>query len=222
MPRQKKRVQKQPAVRNIGNRVVLILCALNDGWQPVNGQSSRPQYRRWVPAWLVLRLKEIERMNSDRKSALERWPTGQMVVSSRLEWKLCRLNLILTRFRASPDVRPVDFPSTARRSWRVFWNARGRRPRKFDYEVELVSQILEIAKAGLLRNLRKCDQCGQWMFARRQSADRFCSTTCRDRFHTTNEADKKRRRDWAQQNYQSKKELELGSRKAAVRKGGKR
>lgn len=74
--------------------------------------------------------------------------------------------------------------------------------------------------AGLLKKLRVCQKCGKWLYARFPH-QRFCSTTCKDNFHAFNEADKKRRREWARANYQTRKELELGSRKAAQRKGGK-
>lgn len=150
-------------------------------------------------------------------------PASQKVSTDDLEDALERtensINRFLARYYAQPEVRWEPLSQTGKWGWDLKWlpNPRG------DGFLELLAvlEIIKIAQAGRISSLKQCEQCHRWLLVRFLH-QRFCSPECKERFHATNEADKKRRRDWARANYQSRKELELGSRKAAQRKGGKR
>jgi len=91
-------------------------------------------------------------------------------------------------------------------------------------EAECVERVVELARMGVVGQVRKC-QCGRYFFVRfpkREPPERFCTDECRVQFWEATEERKKQKRERARNNYQSRKELELGSRKAAHREGGKR
>jgi hypothetical protein len=91
-------------------------------------------------------------------------------------------------------------------------------------EAEAVETIAELAKRGFLERIRKC-KCGQYFFVRfpkREPPERFHSDQCRELFWESSEERKEQKQKWARNNYQSRKELELGSRKATQRIGGKK
>lgn len=129
--------------------------------------------------------------------------------------KIEAVNKFLRQYEARPRLRlPSPFGGGVRLQWRS--------PGK-DMELSAVLIAVELAQQGRIASLKKCayPNCKRWLFARFKH-QRFCSEACYDLFHRTDPDEKKRRRDWAREDYQSRKELELGSRKAAQRKGGKR
>lgn len=107
----------------------------------------------------------------------------------------------------------------------LIWSRRGNvdLPRsRVKGEVECADGVVELAQKGVLGQVRKCE-CGQYFFVRfpkRNPPERFCTKACHAQFWEATETRKKQKREWARTNYQSRKELELGSRKAAQRKGG--
>ena len=173
---------------------------------------------------------ENERVNSraiqllvKRFQAHDNNPASQEVSTDDLEDALEKtensINRFLARYHAQPEVRWARRSQTGKWGWDLKWlpDTRGAR----FLELFAVLEVIKIAQAGHISSLKQCEQCHRWLLARFLH-QRFCSAECKERFHATNEADKKRRRDWARANYQSRKELELGSRKAAQHKGGKR
>lgn len=92
---------------------------------------------------------------------------------------------------------------------------RGRR------ELPHALTAIGLAREGLIDRVRRCPIDRRWFYARTKES-RFCCSECRNLFHQSDPKDKERRRIWARENYQSRKELEVGSRKAVKRNGGKR
>ena len=83
-----------------------------------------------------------------------------------------------------------------------------------DMELSAVLIAIGLAQEGRIHKLRKCQQCTRWIFAKFPHS-RFCSEDCKDTFHRENPDEKERRRNWAKNNYQTRKTLEAGSTKAA-------
>ena len=178
-------------------------------------------YRQDVLIGLVRELQKLEKEWSNTEARFERRGAGQTPSKAvRRPWQnICE---ILREYTAYPSLtlrwpqpETNQIPDAA---WSLDWITSDGKP-LLDLEFSL--DAMEIFKAGRISSLKQCDQCGKWFLARFPH-QRFCSVECKDQFHTTNEADKKRRREWARANYQTRKELEVGSRKAAKRKGGKR
>ncbi|MGB8030272.1 MAG: hypothetical protein WCF30_11465 [Terracidiphilus sp.] len=163
---------------------------------------------------LVKRFQELDKVMGD---------SGEVEGNDEVLARFQAVNRLLRRFTATPMILPgyLSDPDSAARGWSLSWCRTGRTRQPFR-EVVLVFTIEAIASAGRISSLKQCAHCRKWLYARFPH-QRFCSGgKCQQEFHKFNEADKKRRRDWARANYQSRKELELGSRKAAQRKGGKR
>jgi len=211
------------------SHVSLVLSALNGDWGG-NDKSVRSAYRCRTLILLIKRIQQIETAAGDIGIKFARLQRGdvrvaKLIASPEFVKLQSKLDRFLLRFRASPRIQlhPVLKPGV--RETTMFWGLSWVAPysaTRFWYEVPLLNEIVQIAKHGRINALRQCKQCQRWMFARRSAIDSFCSPECRDLYHRTNEADRIRRRNWARTNYQSHKELELGSRKAAQRKGGKR
>lgn len=91
-------------------------------------------------------------------------------------------------------------------------------------EAEAVDCAVKLAKIGVISQINKC-ACGAHFFVRfpkRKPPERFCSDQCRVNVWESSQERKEQKREWARKNYQSRKELELGSRRAAQRKQGGR
>ena len=129
--------------------------------------------------------------------------------------KVEAVNKLLGRYEARPRLRP---PSPFGGNVRLEWRCAGK-----DAELNAVLIAVELARTGRITSLKECANpgCTRWLFAQFPHK-RFCSDDCYKQFHQAAPKDKERRRAWAKENYRSRKELELGSRKAAQRKGGKR
>ena len=219
----KSRVPNIGGAAPLSKRVEYLLRALNDEWKG-SIKGNRKAVDRRALHLLVKRFKALERVIRDKRIPLfSRSDAGQ--VEDNLEvLRLYRgVNSALRRYTARPSILPDYMTDLDPRSrgWQFNWG-RARKSSQPFIEVGLALDIVEIASVGQISALKECEQCHKWLFARFPH-QRFCSGgKCQQEFHKFNEADKKRRRDWARANYQSRKELELGSRKAAQRKGGKR
>jgi hypothetical protein len=160
---------------------------------------------------MVKRCQEFDRaMSRNKKSA----------GSPEVERSRNSLNRFLRRYAARPMILP-GYPGQERspRGWHLEWIRIGTQ-KQLHSELRLMLHVVDIMLAGRITFLRQCGQCGSWFFGRQQN-QRFCpGGVCQQEFHQFSEADRKRRREWARQNYQTRKELELGSRKAAKRKRG--
>ena len=114
------------------------------------------------------------------------------------------VNNLLGRYTARPFFVPVH-DGRPLRDWSINWlpvggkKIGGKKPEAY-LELYIVLQIIEIARAGRISAFKQCDDCQTWYFAK-FSHQRFCSADCKEHFHRSNEADKKRRREWARKNY---------------------
>jgi hypothetical protein len=141
--------------------------------------------------------------------------------------KIKAVNKFLRRYEAWPRLRqPSPFGGTIRLEWRSTPKSNTdatRLRRDANLELKTVLIAVELAQEGRIASLKQCanPNCKRWLFARFKH-QKFCSEACYELFHRTDPQEKKRRCNWAKENYRSRKELELGSRKAAQRKVGKR
>jgi len=119
------------------------------------------------------------------------------------------INGLLDRYRAKPFLLISDVHPHL--GWELTWVSRSSGTSHQTHELQALLAIVEVAREGRISALKQCEQCRKWLFAR-FSHQRFCSEDCKEQFHRTNEADKKRRREWARENYWTRKVLETGSR----------
>jgi predicted nucleic acid-binding Zn ribbon protein len=121
-----------------------------------------------------------------------------------------KINRLLSRYAALPDLnahigRPLN-------QWNMNWLPLDSKRVDF-HDQQMILKVIDIALAGRISSIKQCDDCRKWLIARFPH-QRFCSEECKEHFHRSNEADKKRRRDWARNNYQTRKILETGSKNA--------
>jgi len=200
----------------------LVVRALNDEWLRRIGGSRKAVDPRAL-LLLVKRFQTLENAIADQNIPLF-WYEGRSLVDNPDLMRMYRaVNRALSRYTARPIILPTymsDLKSDSR-TWELDWARVGGSSQPF-MEVALAMDVVTIASMGRINSLKQCEKCRKWLFARFPH-QRFCSIECKDGFHASNEADKTRRREWARANYQSRKELELGSRKAAAqKKRGKR
>ena len=123
--------------------------------------------------------------------------------------KIDAMNKTLQQFQARPILRPL---SPLGNGFRLEW----QRIEGSDLELMAALRAVELTQEGQIASLKECanPDCKRWLFARFKH-QRFCSESCKEDFHQFNEADKKRRREWARENYKTRKILESGSKVAA-------
>lgn len=147
----------------------------------------------------------VKRLQTFRTIALKVNSDDEPVELEKMEKSI---NRFLSRYKAHPCLTWMHLPH----GW-GFWEADWMPDRSVSHsamELRLVLAAMDIAETRRLSALRQCVECRRWLFARFKH-QRFCSQRCKDGFHKFNEADKKRRRDWARANYQTRKRLEAGS-----------
>jgi len=217
-----KRVQNSTKADWRESYVPMVLSALNDDWLPSH-QGLRSAYRRRAVVVLVKRIQQVEAAAAKNRYKVATSQSRDVRIATLIptpEWERLqpKLDRFLMRYHASPRIQlvPVTKPGVRKGTtfWGLTWEAAQPQTR-FWYEVRLLDAVFQIARNGGINSLRPCDQCQRWKYARRPAIDRFCSAECRELFHRTNEADKARRREWARENYQSRKAIEVGSTKAA-------
>lgn len=221
MAKLESRVQKPMESLSVEKKAAHVVRALNsDLGGKMGGNREIVDSRELLV--LVKRFQELDKVLSDSSIPLFwRGDRGQIVDSPDVMRRFRAVNRFLRRFTATPSILPeyMGDLNPASRGWGFSWGRTGKREQPF-IEVGLALGIVDIAGAGRISSLKQCEDCRKWLFARFPH-QRFCSDTCKEHFHRSNEADKKRRRDWARKNYQSRKELDLGSRTAAQQKGRK-
>jgi hypothetical protein len=201
MARQLSRVQKKARSIPLQEQSAVLLLALN-GELLGPMLKSRKLVDPRVLLLLVRRLQLLEGVLADRSIPLvSRGAEGEIVDSQVLLSKFRAVNRLLKRYSAVPVVNPDYFSGGVQlsRGWHLEWHPSGKRPRTL-LELGYAMQIVEIARAGRISSLKQCANCGKWLFAG-FSHQRFCNEICKETFHQTNEADKKRRREWAKHNY---------------------
>jgi hypothetical protein len=206
----KSRVQKANAPADSGKPPEFLIRAMNDdlkGFAKGNRGICDPR----ALLVLVKRLQALDAVLRDLGISLFEYGTdGKIIDNPEVLAKFRAVNRFLWRYEATPSITP-EFMSDANphsRGWELSWGRTGKRAQPF-FELNLVLKILKIASAGRISSLKQCENCRKWLYARFPH-QRFCLGDCKDRFHQTNEADKKRRREWAKKNYWAHKALDLG------------
>jgi len=108
--------------------------------------------------------------------------------------KIETVNKLLRQYEARPRLR---LPSPFGGGIRLEWRCAGK-----DVELNAVLIAVELARLGRIASLKECanSDCKRWFFAK-FAHSRFCSEDCKNTFHRENPDEKKRRREWAQNNY---------------------
>jgi hypothetical protein len=87
--------------------------------------------------------------------------------------------------------------------WWVQWKIQSPIERKGQISTGLVIHtILNLAGAGYLSRLRRCSNCGRWLYAKSRKQD-FCSTKCQQKHYTQSESYKAHRRNYMRRYYQA-------------------
>jgi hypothetical protein len=201
MVNSKSRVQNPAKGLSSGQKIAMLVRALNsDLGGKMKGNRKIVDSRELLV--LVKRFQELDAVLADSSIALF-WHRndGEIEYSDEVLAKFRAVNRLLRRFSATPSIFPEYMAdlNPASRSWRFNWGRTGQRNQPF-IEVGLVLDIVEIASSGRISSLKQCANCRKWLFARFPH-QRFCADSCKEDFHRSNEADKKRRREWAKQNY---------------------
>ncbi len=199
------RVQKTLLSLPVEDRIATVVKAMN------GELFSRPHEGRYNTRRLLLLVKRLQAFHepwSRNPSSFFDDSNPPRVFSRLASEKLEPILRILAWYRAMPSLlftQPVNKTKTVIYGWEVSWIrmesiedrfGQHRQVRELIYALD----ILEIAKAGRINSLKQCEQCHKWLFARFPH-QRFCSESCKEHFHRSNEADKKRRREWAKHNY---------------------
>jgi hypothetical protein len=215
-----KRGQKIQPVRR--KKEDVLLWELND--ELIRSRTA-PRIAKWIPppvsrwelpldarhlARIVLRLQKLA---SDPPTRSFFWWVDKPD-NSPAGHNARRLNRLLQEYVAFPYIS--DEPNGR---WDLIWGGMGSATASWQLSAVLLA--IELAKTKELLRFRQCLVDKKWFFARTADS-KFCCSKCRDTFHQSNPARKEKRRKWAKENYRSRKELELGSRKAAQQKGRKR
>jgi hypothetical protein len=108
--------------------------------------------------------------------------------------KIETVNKFLRQYEARPRLR---LPSPFGGGIRLAWRCAGK-----DIELNAVLIAVELARQGRIASLKECtnSDCKRWFFAK-FAHSRFCSEDCKNTFHRENPDEKKRRREWARNNY---------------------
>jgi hypothetical protein len=188
MVMQTKRVQRGRTATSGDKRIQALLNVLNDGQYPrfhsdfVNDSRS-----------LVKNLHTLDEIFRKHPRLLRR-DKGQHIEIYQ------QINRLLSDYTVYPKImncfqygrpNPLGWETT----W--FWSGDSNKECRI---MNAFLTALEIAQSGRIQLLGICEKCETWVFARVPS-QKFCSEDCRNKFHSSNEADKKRRAAWAKKNY---------------------
>jgi len=169
-------------------KCLTVLAALNGGG--INGQpfTKDSGFSQRALQTLVLSLKRVRKISSLKRSQFP----------DPLVLELDQINKFLGRFTAKPF---LDIQHWGSQPWSLTW-ARPRSKSHPFLQINLLLWAIEMGESGRIDSLKQCRNCGRWLWAKPKH-QQFCPrSNCRDHFHQTNDADKKRRREWKRANYQ--------------------
>ncbi len=109
--------------------------------------------------------------------------------------RLDSVNRILKQFEAVPVIKPPTPVKDSR--IRLTW-VRTKGSANLELSAALVA--VKLAEEGRIHSLRQCSKCAKWLFAK-FAHSRFCSEDCKNNFYREDPDEKKRRREWAKNNY---------------------
>lgn len=125
----------------------------------------------------------------------------------RIDEKVARLQRDLANFKFVPRAEVAVGGSGNASEWATWWGRSGGNQEKGEPTLrmrpsEAVELILRITQIGALTRLRRCANCGKWIYAnfRHQT---FCSVICQQKNYTKSEQWKAHRRAYMRNYYQN-------------------
>jgi len=115
-----------------------------------------------------------------------------------------RRELSINQKLAQYQFVPFASAPVGSRRWAVTWLIRSRMPRRrpgfplnpMEVDDGMACQmILELARAGWLNRLRRCQRCHNWLYAKFRHQT-FCSTKCQQKHYAQSEEWKAKRREY--------------------------
>jgi hypothetical protein len=134
---------------------------------------------------------------------LEQLLTLEEIEPDKMDRPLNALNRDLRRYVFRARVSPwldADFKHATR--WVVHWCS-GRPGRKDVATFGALDMIFDLARAGHLKRLRRCDHCGNWLYASSRHQV-YCSAKCQQRNYRETPAFKAHRREYMRVRYHQK------------------
>lgn len=180
--RVQKTLQQRSTLMSLDDRAGALIHFLNG---TVGGEPA--QKKLCNPRALLVMVKRLQTIEAAASKGGHTIP----------EESLMRLYRSINRFLSHYKAQPFILPLSSAEQWEFWWSPLV--PMK-SLELDLVLLTIEIAQAKRISSLKQCEQCRNWLFARFPH-QRFCKEICKEHFHRFNEADKKRRREWARHNY---------------------
>ncbi len=191
MPKARSRVQKRTRVAGTPlTGPEMLVNALNG--ENLLGRRGRDEVDSRLLIVVTLRFQRLY-------ATLDTFKDADMSLHNHQElWNhLFKLNRVLARFRLTPSV-DLRETGTSSHEYRLVLARVGRRQPMLEFA--RVQTLSKLATEGRLSSLKRCAQCNRWLYAR-FSHQRFCTDDCKEMFHRSNPDDKKRRREWARENY---------------------
>lgn len=115
-----------------------------------------------------------------------------------------RLNEELAKFTHTPQIDLHEFYDGNRVSWTLVAEVS---------PIALLSQqvkcVVQLIAQGAILNIRRCQECAKWYFAR-FSHQEFCTASCRGKHFGKTEDFKQKRRDYMRDYYRRKKLEKIG------------
>ena len=134
-----------------------------------------------------------------RKIAPEKYDRQMRIEKLRAE-----LNAELAQYKFIPFVLTSLGARGLSVAWHRFWRFEMEEPRTPPnklMEGQYLEMILNLARSGQIRRLRRCSNCGKWLYARFRHQE-FCSTKCQQKHYTQTEEWKAHRREYMRDYYQ--------------------
>jgi len=144
---------------------------------------------------IIRPLQELGECQSKSPSRIRSSDPGHRERLLKAETANKAVNKILRQYEARPHLRLL---APLGEEFRLEW----QRAEGADLELQAVLSAVKLAQEGRISSLKECanPNCRLWLFAR-FNHQRFCSETCKELFHRTDEQEKARRRNWAKHNY---------------------
>ena len=198
MPLESSRVQKPGSgPRRPLTKEEILLKVLNGDVGPSGRPIFKVEVNRRRLQVLILRFQRLESaLKKDSYSSEAAY--DPFTENPTIAKAFYAINRILTRYRLTPLLSPDYNFGRGRLGWDLDF-AELHKTQIF-FEFARVRHIESIAAEGRISYLKQCAHCKRWLFAK-FSHQRFCSDSCKESFHRTDENDKTRRREWARKNY---------------------
>jgi hypothetical protein len=130
---------------------------------------------------------------------LERLLDLEKVEAAKIDGPLNELNRDLRRYQFRPLVTPWYDANWHATRWVLHWYS-GRPGRKPMATFGALDMIVDLARAGHLSRLRRCNHCRKWLYAKFRHQV-FCSQQCQQNNYTETEAFKAHRREYMSRRY---------------------